>query len=117
MSGGAWVWPAGVTGARDGRLSNKEGRIAINIIAMIAQIIRRSMDDQGSGNRIKATRMKGVTPGQTSHPQPSAAYDAVSRYRLQGVLRAGGMKPATRRQEWGDEQLISANQQCHRPTG
>lgn len=57
-----------------------------------------------------------MTPGQASHSQPSAADHAMAGYRLQRVLRARGVKPATRRQERRNEQLVGANQQRDRST-
>jgi hypothetical protein len=75
------------------------------------------MQDQGSGNRIKAAGMKRMTSGQASQSQPSTANNSVARHCFQRILGTGRMKPAARWQKGRDEELISADQQRRCSTG
>src|SRR5690606_14109750 len=62
-----------------------------------------------SGNRIVASRMKGMALGDPLHREPPPAQHAVAGNRRQSVLGTGGVKPAGRRFQGGDETAVETD--------
>src|SRR5690606_27388968 len=108
------VTPAGSAGGT-GFLRKKVGASAISIMSARAQMTRRSMTQvTGSGNGIDATRIERATTGEAPRGEPRALEGTVAPERFEGVLGAGGSKPAARRKRRRDGHLISADQQHQR---